>query len=166
MNDIVRKAIILVALLIVSIGIQAQKPTTTKPSVAELISFANSADRIASFSKLAKSNGYYGIEGVSDYGYRLAYEKKLKNGAPVNLECQLYDDQSFEWLFITSRSKGVVNSWEEQLKRLGYHYDRHEEETGLRGMSLDTWYYSKPGGLRIKIQHSEFGDEYVLTISK
>lgn len=158
--------LIFAMLMTISIGMYAQKPTTTKPSVAQLIAVATSSDPLAKFSQLAKANAYRGVEAATTYGVKSSYRKALKGGQNVEMTISLYDINTFEYLFITTYNKNIVSSWEEQIKRLGYHYDNHVTETGLRGMNLETWYYSKPAKPKIKIQYSEFGGEYVLTIGE
>ena len=73
--------IILTMLMTLSIGVYAQKPATTKPSVKELLSVATSKDPLSVFTTLATKNGYRSKgTSVNNDGIKTTYTKNVGSG--------------------------------------------------------------------------------------
>lgn len=158
--------IILTMLMTLSIGVYAQKPTTTKPSVKELLSAATSNDPLRVFSSLAKKNGYRGIETAMDYGVKSSYVKNVGSGGKrVELTIFLLDDlTTFEYITATSFTPAVFKAWEAQIKALGFYFDKHDTQDAFRGSTQEYWHYTKPGYPPISISQNSYNKEYMLII--
>lgn len=157
--------IIFTMLMTLSICAYAQKPTTTKPSVKELLSAATSKDPFGVFSPLAKKNGYHGIETATDYGVKTTYVKNVgKGGKQVELTISLYDLKTFEYIIATSFTPSVFKSWEAQIKALGFYFDGHDTQDAFGGSTQEYWRYTKPGYPPISISQNSRNKEYMLII--
>ena len=157
--------IILTMLMTLSIGVYAQKPTTTKPSVKELLSAATSSNPLGNFSTLAKKNGYRGIETATDYGIKTTYVKNVGSGGKkVELTISLLDINTFEYIIATSFTPAVFKAWEAQIKALGFYFDKHDTQDAFRGSTQEYWHYTKPGYPPISISQNSYNKEYMLII--
>lgn len=158
--------IILTMLMALSVGVYAQKPTTTKPSVKELLSAATSNEPLRVFSSLAKKNGYRGIETAMDYGVKSSYVKNVGSGGKrVELTIFLLDDlTTFEYIIATSFTPAVFKAWEAQIKALGFYFDGHDTQDAFGGSTQEYWRYTKPGYPPISISQNSRNKEYMLII--
>lgn len=160
-----KKLLLIFAMLMtLSIGMYAQKPTTTKPSVKELLSAATSSDPLGVFSPLAKRNGYRGIETATDYGVKSSYVKNVAGGKRVELTISLLDMNTFEYIIATSFTPAVFKSWESQIKALGFYFDGHDTQDAFGGSTQEYWRYTKPGYPPISISQNSRNKEYMLII--
>lgn len=148
--------LIFAMLMTLSIGMYAQKPTTTKPSVQELINVLIGNNPIGGIVKIANSNGFRGTEAQSVGGSRYVFAKRVKGGE-VQLEYGEYS--SSKNVMITTNSSAVARSWEDQIKRLGYHYEGHESQMGPMNSTQEFWTYTKPAYPSIILSHSYQGRE-------
>lgn len=157
--------IILTMLMTLSVVSYAQKPTTTKPSVKELLSAATSKDPFGVFSPLAKRNGYRGIETATDYGVKSSYVKNVAGGKRIELTISLPDDlKTCEYIIATSFTPAVFKSWEAQIKALGFYFDGHDTQDAFGGSQQEYWRYTKPGYPPISISQNSRNKEYMLII--
>lgn len=157
--------IILTMLMTLSVVSYAQKPTTTKPSVKELLSAATSKDPFGVFSPLAKRNGYRGIETATDYGVKSSYVKNVAGGKRIELTISLSDDlKTCEYIIATSFTPAVFKSWEAQIKALGFYFDGHDTQDAFGGSQQEYWRYTKPGYPPISISQNSRNKEYMLII--
>lgn len=160
-----KKIVLLLLLAILSIGAYAQsKPTTTNPSVKELLSAATSKDPLGVFSPLAKKNGYRGIETTTSYGVKSSYVKNVANGKRVELTISLLDINTFEYIIATSFTPAVFKSWESQIKALGFYFDGHDTQDAFGGSQQEYWRYTKPGYPPVSISKNSKNKEYMLII--
>jgi hypothetical protein len=156
---------VLTLLTAFSISLYAQKPTTTKPSVKELLSAATSSNPLGDFSTLAKKNGYRGIETATDYGIKTTYVKNVgSSGKRVELTISLLDINTFEYIIATSFTPAVFKAWESQIKALGFYFDKHDTQVAFRGSTQEYWHYTKPGYPPISISQNSYNKEYMLII--
>ena len=156
--------IILTMLMTLSIGVYAQKPTTTKPSVKELLSVAASKDPLSVFTTLATKNGYRSKgTSVNNDGIKTTYTKNVGSGGKkVELTIFLYDRDTFEYIIATSFTPAVFKAWESQIKALGFYFDKHDTQDAFRGSTQEYWHYTKPGYPPISISQNSYNKEYML----
>ena len=162
----------LIATLIMTfcLGMSAQKGTTTKPSVAQIVSIMDSQNPSTALAQLAIQNGYK--KGVSGTQTSIQYEKQagsnqLLFGMFLNNYGKPYQ------IHITTYTKAVADSWMQQITNLGYVFEgksTEELQGGLFGevsYSTETyWIYSKPTGYTIKVSKNSDWPEYKLTIER
>lgn len=158
--------IILTILMTLSVVSYAQKPTTTKPSVKELLSAATSSNPLGVFSSLAKKNGYRGIEAIADYGAKTTYVKNVGNGGKrVELTIHVLDDNTtVVYIIATSFTPAVFKAWESQIKALGFYFDGHDTQDAFGGSTQEYWRYTKSGYPPISISQNSRNKEYMLII--
>lgn len=151
------KHFILVSLLMIlgSLGLNAQMPTTTKPSVKELVNVILSTNPVSNIKKIAAQNGFSPMKATVSGATRYAFSKAVKGGKNV-LVYDRYPNK--KTVCNTTASSAVVRSWESQIKAIGYNFDNHFIEG-----SDEIWLYTKAGYPSIMIMHNSGG--YLIDIS-
>lgn len=147
--------IILTMLMTLSIVSYAQKATTTKPSVKELVNVILSTNPVSNIKKIATQNGFTSMNASVTGGTRYAFSKAVKGGKNV-LVYDRYPNK--KTVYNTTASSAVVRSWESQIKAMGYNFDNHFIED-----SDEIWLYTKAGYPSIMIMHNSGG--YLIDIS-